>query len=97
MANLGPISFSNPLLQIYQKSYIPSQTIYGLPYNVTKQEFETTTSHVLVKRQATGTDRTFWWLVFFAVFGVVFCPIGLFLGLYFTGRDSNSKARNVEK
>ena len=92
MANLGLINLGNPQLTIYQKCYIPPQTIL-LPPNVTKQDASNIKSNVLIKKQATPADTTQWILVFFAVFGF----IGFFLGLLFSAKYSNSTAQNVGK
>ena len=92
MANLGLINLGNPQLKIYQKYYIPPQTIL-LPPNVTKEDASNFKSNVLVKRQATPADTTQWIIVFFTVFGV----IGFILNLLFSGKDSNSTTQNVGK
>lgn len=96
IANLGLINLGNPQLTIYQKCYIPPQTIL-LPPNVTKQDASNIKSNILVKKQATPADTTQWILVFFAVFGIIFSVIGVILGLLFSGKDSNSNTRNVGK
>ena len=92
MANLGLINLGNPQLTIYQKYYIPPQTIL-LPPNVTKEDASVLKSNVLIKKQATPADTTQWILVFFAVFGF----IGFILVLLFPSKDSNSTAQNVGK
>jgi hypothetical protein len=92
MANLGLVNLGNPQLTIYQKYYIPPQTML-LPSNVTKQDASNFKSNVLVKREATPADTTQWILVFFAVFGA----IGFIFSLLFSGKDSNSNTQNVEK
>jgi hypothetical protein len=94
MADLGLISFSDPQLTIYQKYYIPPQTIL-LPSNVTQQDALNIKSNVSIKRQATPADTTQWILVFFTVFGMIFSVIGVILGSLFSGKDSNSQ--NVRK
>ena len=92
MANLGLISLGNLQLTIYQKYYIPPQTIL-LPPNVTKEDASNLKSNVLVKRQSTPADTTQWILVFFTVFGV----IGFILDFLFSGKDSNSTTQKVGK
>jgi hypothetical protein len=96
MANLGVINLGNPQLTIYQKWYIPPQTMF-VPPNVTKQDVSNIKSNLLVKRQATPADTTQWILVFFTVFGIIFSIIGVILDLLFSGKDSNSNAQNVGK
>jgi hypothetical protein len=92
MANLGLINLGDPQLTIYQKFYVPPQTIL-LPPNVTKEDASVLKSNVLIKKQATPADTTLWILVFFAVFGF----IGSILALLFSVKDSNSTAQNVGK
>ena len=92
MASLGLINFDKPQLTIYQKYYIPPQTIL-LPSNVTKQDASNFKSNVLVKRQATPAETIQWILVFFSVFGF----IGGILSLLLSGKDSNSSTQNVGK
>lgn len=84
MANLGLISLADPQLTIYQKYYIPPQTII-LPPNVTKEDASIFEANVSVTRRATPADTTQWILAFFAVFGF----IGTILGFLFSGKNYN--------
>jgi hypothetical protein len=97
MADLGVIDLSNPQLSIYQKYYIPSQTVF-LPPNVTKQDaLNALFNHIIVQREATPADTTQWILVFFAVFGTLFAVIGFILNFVLPAKDSNSNTRNTGK
>jgi hypothetical protein len=86
MANLGLINLGNPQLKIYQKHYVPPQTIF-LPSNVTKQEASNLNAYAFFKKQATPSDTVQWIMVFFAVFGF----IGWILSLFFLEKDSSEK------
>ncbi|MEM3673727.1 MAG: hypothetical protein QW468_05870 [Candidatus Bathyarchaeia archaeon] len=70
MAYPGRISLSDPQLTIYQKYYVPPQTLL-LPLNVTKEDVSNIRANVLVKLQATPADRTQWILAFITMFGLV--------------------------
>jgi hypothetical protein len=92
MANLGFINLGNPQLTIYQKHYVPPQTVL-LPPNATAQDASNLTAYAVVKKQAIPADTIQWILVFFAVFGA----IGFILSLFFSGKDSNFKSQNIRK
>lgn len=92
MANLGRIKLGDPQLTIYQKYFVPPQTIL-LPPNVTKEDASVLTSNVLIKKQATPADTTQWILVFFAVFGT----LGYILDRLFSVKSSNSTAQSGRK
>jgi hypothetical protein len=92
MANLGLVNLGDPQLTIYQKSYVPPQTIL-LPPNVTKEDASELKSNVLIKKQATPADKTQWILVFFAAFSV----IEVILDRLFPSKDSDSTAQKVGK
>jgi hypothetical protein len=97
MADLGPISLDNPQLTVYQKYYIPPQSVF-LPSNVTKEDaLNSLTNHLLVQKYATPTDRTQWIMTFFAVFGFIFSIIAVILGLPLSEKDSKSNTRSVGK
>jgi len=90
MANLGLINLGDPKLTIYQKHYVPPQTIL-LPPNVTKQDASDLEANVVIKRQAIPSDTTQWILVFFTAFGFV----GFILTLFFSGKDSGLNSKNI--
>lgn len=92
MADLGLVSLNDPQLTIYQKQYIPPQTL-NLPPNVTKQDATNLQANGVIKREATPSDTTQWIIVFFSVFGI----IGFILNLILSGKDSESESRKIEK
>jgi len=92
MAMLGFIQLDNPQIKIYQKYYIPPQTIY-LPVNVTKQDAYDLKSNVVVKKEATPADRIQWIIAFFAVFAF----IDVIWNRLFSRKASISITQNVVK
>jgi hypothetical protein len=88
MANLGLISLGNPKLTIYQKNYVPPQTIL-LPPNVTKENASNLLAKGVIKKQAIPSDTTQWILVFLTVFGALFAVIAVILDYYFSDKDAN--------
>lgn len=93
MAFLGLVNFDNPKLTIYQKSFVPPQTVL-LPPNVTAQDVSSMKSNVLVKKVATPADTTQWILTFFAVFGFAFSIVAFVLSVYSSLKDSESNRQD---
>jgi hypothetical protein len=88
MANLGLINLGNPKLTIYQKNYVPPQTIL-LPPNVTTQDASNLKANGVVKREATPSDTTQWILVFLTIFGTLFAVVAVIIDSNVSDKEQN--------
>jgi hypothetical protein len=93
MADLGVVNLANPQLTVYQKYYVPPQTV-ETPFNVTKQDLQTALiGHLIIHEEATPADTLQWWGIFFAVSSFILAVTTAFL----SGKGSDSNTQNVEK